>query len=714
MDAGEDLATAVLHCKAMAAVQMVEKLYAHLTKRSIAPTETIIEDTPAYARPTASNLHLHVFYLQQKKKMVSQIGKVVKDKLKDPVAVEEKDQLTNTGYVQEAIDQHQMQLRQDRMNDRERYTHTSKHRMMTQRMLRVATRQVQHDDFKQPQIQFLKTVNVKPITDSMAQIKGTQRFSNGQSTPSATPSRSTAAESERNQKVKSEVSQSKKKSTVSSVLDSVLAEALPPADSKAAKMSDFVDEIAKKSCNEVKLVFQALVNSGLDECVALSMEHPKQFWKLSGMCCKALAGTSEEGLDAVARFYFAFADSCGKVDAGDAAELFQDYLRPKLVILIKTLPARREILAEMLGAFCFRESHLLTLLRVLKEDLDTPLLLECFGILSSHIEFKSKEIQDAYLFYVSLGLRSSSKHARSHALRILANLCKDQSNLCLSLLDELQKALEDPWWGIRAGVVHVAFAAISSMDEGNKDLVTLMELMNGTLKAAPPMVQRASIYWMSHCLPGNKRARTLFLEQWKAAPKDMKAQFCSPGSSDGDIAGFASFPRRKAFNVAELVIKDLTDSKEQNLSPKHIELLSASIFILTVLRKSDEEIWIRVLKSLGRYILVELADEDRCEWARNVLEKFFSEDGTRHSTLSFLLKPQGAQEAPLFFGVLKMMYPGRPAKCQHTLEQFLADIVKRYPETYRDVYNLLKNFETTEKERFDASNFKELMASMKM
>eukprot|EP00466_Bigelowiella_natans_P016467 jgi/Bigna1/72274/fgenesh1_pg.19_\ len=685
----EDLAHAVLHCQAMAAVQMIEKLYAHLTKRSIAPTETLIEDTPAYAKPTAS--------------------RIVKDTMKGPVATEENDQLTNTGYAKDALDQHQMQLRQDRMKDRERYTHTSKHRMMAQRMLRVATRQVQHDDFKQPQIQFLKTVNVKPITEGMAQLRGgTQRMANVSNTGSSALRKAST--------ITSDISNTGVKVTIPKVLDPIVHKVLNMEEKQSMTFIEFCDAISSKKPKEVIEVFSAL-DSALDQCVSIAMEEPKQFWKLSGILCKAYAGAPSKATSFVLDFTTTFARKCGDIDSGETATLFQDYMLPKVIILFKTLPNKREDIVDIMTSFCFSNSDMLALLKILKEDLENAALVQCFALLSNRTAYHSKELQDVYFFYVTFGLRSPSKQLRTHALLILASLCKESPNLSLNMLGELQKLLEDPWWGIQAGIFHVMCASITSIQQ-EEQKAQLQEIMEGILKKASPMVLRGCIYWMADCLPGKKANASwiiaMFMSQMKLVSEDIQKYLCGTGQPDSAVAGLGSFPVQRALGIANAVVADLLENKNKNLDEVHVQLLSASILKVRKFEESSKNDWSSVLQGLIRYVLVEFLDVQRCQWASSVLERFFLDETTCDIACAALLrKTEGSQKAPKFFGFLKMVFPESPSECKEAVQGFLMKLIENKEQLYKDIYNLIKNFESAEPDRYNSSNLKILMERLK-
>mmetsp|Transcript_10918 Transcript_10918/g.20026 ORF Transcript_10918/g.20026 Transcript_10918/m.20026 type:complete len:749 (+) Transcript_10918:61-2307(+) len=665
----EDLANAVLHCQVMAAIQMVEKLYTHLTKRSIAPIETLIDDTPAaYARPTAS--------------------KVVKDKLKEPSLLLQEDQLTNTGFAQDAIDKHEMQLRQDRMNDRDRYTHTSKHRMQ-QRMLRVATRQVQHDDFKQPQIQFLKTVNVRAISDSVA-LRGARRGNMNTQSPELTP---TNRSKESNIKANNEKSSPVQR--VTDILNPILRQVLQ--EESGPTILDFIDSIQSRKPESVSRVFEAFLEEGAGKCAEVAMENPKQFWKLGGICCKALAAASEEGEEAVLEFVLRLAECCGQIDTEDAADLSQDYLVPKVVVLFKTMPNKRRALSDVVGAFCFSNGHVLSLLRTLKGDLDSPTLFECFAGLSSQMPSNfSDAIRDIYMFYVSAGLSSASKQT-IHALTILANLCKQKPALALNMIEDLKRILEDPSWEIQAGVLYVMCSSLSS-EEGKVEADVFTSVIDTILKDASPIVIKNSLYWMADCLPA---CSNIFMSTLKALPADI-------------VAGIGPFPSGKALEIAQIVVNDVLESKVKNLEELHMQLLSASILKAKSFKGHSSE-WCDVLNSLLRYILVEFLDAEKCGWASMVLEKFFEDEGTRDLACSLLLKkPENSEKAPKLFYFLKM-FPAEPSertKCQKTIESFLGTLVSKHDDLFRDIYNLLKNFESAEPERFESSSLKGLVEAM--
>ncbi|GAB5358900.1 hypothetical protein AAMO2058_000498600 [Amorphochlora amoebiformis] len=428
----EDLANAVLHCKSIAACQMVEKLYSHLTKRTIVPVETVIEEKPAYARPTAS--------------------KLVRERLKEPEALERNDEHANIVQAKETIDQHQMQLRQDRMNDRDRYGYTSKHhrKVVTERTVRVPPRQVKHDEFKQPQIQFEKNVSVKPISEEMVKLKASQQLGTGNFT------------------------------------------------------------------------------------------------------------VHEEG-------------------SGHQASAIDE-----------------------------------------KHDTEQTTT-------SSNI--------------------TTSKQSKTQLPS-----AEETSTLLADVLDAV------------------------------------------LLKDAPSSVIQNGILKVSDCLPIScpSRIASIFMKLIISVPKEVQEALLTPESPN-------CIPRRNALRIAAAVCNDLQQKEMKNLADVHIQLLNVSVFQSIKFESEWTQEWRAILQGLIRYVIVELLDDRRCDWASKLLARFFTDDVTREWTATLLLKPEN-QKAPKFFAFLKMAYPSSSAKIQTNIESFLRGLAST-ESLFADVYNLLKNFQTAEPTR---------------
>ncbi len=692
----EDLANGVVHCKSGAAVAMVEKLYTHLTKKTIAPAETKVEPVPAYARPTAS--------------------KVVKDKLKDPEVVDIKDRLTSTSQMQEVIDSHEMNLRQDRMEDRERYTHTSKHQLSASKMYRVPTRQVKQDDFKQPEIQFLKSVNVKPISDSIAQLRASQRFgftgssaggASEQDGPAAAAGDSKDAEAAGASPAPAAVKQERQ--TIDDLLGEVVRDVVPSLEGSPAPLQEFTAALLvgrKAELDRIPDVFARFREEAIGQCAEIALDQPKQFWKLSTVIINSLGASSgAASADAVIEFTLNFADECRQSQPGDVCELFQDYMMPKLVRSYKASPSSivRGQLADIMAAFCASDADRVTLAKALNPDLAEAERLDLLSLLAVRSPPPSKSLSDIYLRNVNIGLKSESKELRSRALALLGAASKASPSLAQEMLGDLKTLSEDPAWSIQSGVVYVLAAAATALGEDNEEAQKYMQLIEAILKKGSEEVLSASLCWMADCLsddnPGS--AQKLFLSQMRAAPSGVREKLCSAGPD--------SLPPRKALDIARAVVADVVENKMKNLDDTQVGLLTASVVGAKGFREQDAEDWGDVLRQIVKYVLVEFHDAKRSTWAASLLTQFFKDRSTRSLANEILLQSE-EQKVPILFGFLNMMYPNSPPECQETVRAFLQGLVDKYPEDlFRNIFNLLKNFEANQPQKFGASNLKGLM-----
>lgn len=142
----------VMNARPDAASALISVSYTILTQKAAPtrPAAELVDASPAFARPTASQLVRDTMHA---------LGAKV------PVDLKEK-----SSKAQTVVDQHNQQNRQEKMNDPSRF----QAKRNTTKLARVPARSIGSSESDGPQIQFVKEVSVKRIDDNVAQLRASK------------------------------------------------------------------------------------------------------------------------------------------------------------------------------------------------------------------------------------------------------------------------------------------------------------------------------------------------------------------------------------------------------------------------------------------------------------------------------------------------------------------------------------------------------------
>lgn len=144
------------------------------------------------------------------------------------------------------------------------------------------------------------------------------------------------------------------------------------------------------------------------------------------------------------------AESLTDIDASTSKGLFEDFMLPRLVLIIKSFPEKRESVIKLLCSYSYTNGeNRVKLLYTLRELLlDPGEYIKClvFTVMDSRVY--DDDLYGHYLTEAGLGLEHPSPYVRTAALSIFASIAELNPEYALEVVPSLRNMLNDNWWEV--------------------------------------------------------------------------------------------------------------------------------------------------------------------------------------------------------------------------------------------------------------------------
>jgi hypothetical protein len=726
----------VMNAKPDAAATLIGIVYSILTQKAAPtrPNSELIEASPAFARPTASQLVRDTLH---------SLGAAL------PVDLKEK-----ANKAQSVVDQHNQQNRQDKLNDPSRF----QTKRNTTKLARVPARSIGTTESEGPQIQFVKEVSVKRIDDNVAQLRASKAASAasarglGSTSDFPVQNPAPAAQVPHAAGAPAAASTGSSKPVLALLSAGVLValdgapqlqEMLDPRSDGAVAFVDVCSQMPDQACAQV---FQALTERCAAQCADSCLASPKEFWTFFSLMLQAITRLhhSSTAFDAACLLIGTVGEKMVAKDAYVPFALFADFALPKVAQLCSQQARKLGRLAPLFYAYCAPDAdeHVKVLRRVQEEINSVPVFVQCLvALVQLEREFTEK-LLDMYHYYGVLGTRAAQPQLRAAALSVLAALPAHdhEQRYIIDSLDRMGELMDDQWWEVKAQLLCAAAALLHVVGEEHPrcgDVYILIErvlsadvsvnvakiglsALASVLSSHPQLLRHYVAQLLTH-----HDARQSLLNQHhhfllahpevtdRVPQPDEALAVQIPSSCQSAYRLPPVNSQWYGLGIAQTIVQHVREAGLGNIGAERVELLAASVANVTAFPSNEVEHWRAVFVDLKEFILVELCDEKVCDLVVNLLKKFLFDPNLSNDAMQIMTPtPQGT--VPPLFGILKFVFPvGAPESCERAVFGLLDDL-SRHPPFLQHVYSLIKNFADKEAAVYNASRLPQLMRQIEV
>lgn len=421
-----------------------------------------------------------------------------------------------------------------------------------------------------------------------------------------------------------------------------------------------------------------------EACIA----SPREAWALFHLLTSAIACATEPAvLTAAANTLIATGTVLCVRDPLLASQLLTDFGLPRLVPLLKAVPAHAVPLLEAVYAFTAQtdEAHIAVIKSLHDSIADQQAFIFCLTKLVRLETDLSEDLLDLYVYYGVIALSLPSARVRAAALSMLPRICEHAQALVLQMLPRLSVLLDDPWWEVQAQLAALAAALLRTGDCG-PHAQKLVDMLTRLLDRRSPAVQSAALCSAVPLLGSVQALLPPFVASLLALPPTQRSLLLAQGDAPVALPGAGSHiemqPLRswQPLPVAVELMSSAKAASLDHLDREHAEVIQA--LVSDTLEPEDADAWGAWLVEYKDYLYVSLCDEELCEpMAAAMLSLFaFLGDGAL-PTFSTLLSS------------LRMLFPDGTEHCQAVVADFLIrvlDLGGPFPDAMR---SLTDNFD---------------------
>lgn len=397
---------------------------------------------------------------------------------------------------------------------------------------------------------------------------------------------------------------------------------------------------------------------------------PREAWALFHLLTSAIACTAEPAVAAAAAGVLTATGTvlCAR-DPSLASQLLMDFGLPRLVPLLKAVPAHAIPLLEAVYAFTAHtdEAHI-ALIKSLHDSMaDQQAFIFCLTKLVRLETELSEDLLDLYVYYGVIALSLPSARVRAAALSMLPRICEHAHSLVLQMLPRLFVLLEDPWWEVQAQLAALAAALLRTGDCG-PHTKKLVDMLTQLLDRRSPAVQSAALCAAVPLLGALQALLPPFVASLLALPPTQRSLLLAQGDAPVALPGAGSHiemqPLRswKPLPVAMQLMSAAKAASLDHLDREHAEVIQA--LVSDLLEPADADAWGMWLVESKDYLYVSLCDEELCEPIASAMLSLFSFLGEGAlPTFSTLLSS------------LRMLFPDGSEHCQAVVADFLVRVL---------------------------------------
>jgi hypothetical protein len=729
----------MIHYDKRSTVEFINRLYTLLTQRRVQqpPERKPPPKQPPFAKGTASL--------------------AVKQRLRDPEMTDVTDTEVQRQKIEERLEQHEAELREERKEDPGRFQPTkqsSPSRSMS-KIMRGPSRPVGAEQ-KITSIQ-VKQVQVRTVDRNVAALRASKELGAKELGPSGSMGSVNAGVSDPGAGVAAGGSTSMTDGTMEqnsgpSVIDLLDEACLAGAQgsqatesSVAENASSFMTNIAGMDEEIVARVFEEVeARSAL--IAPASLSSPRSFLHLSTFMCAALKHCPADSASfSVASRSFAtlagaameYAESLdenvgrGTTNQESVQMYFTDFTLPQIIPLLRDAAGKRAALLAVAYGFCIPtiDQHKAMIKTVQEKLEDQRAFLYCltaFATLEGP-SLKDQDLLDLYTYYCSIAIGMPSPSLRAAALSVLVLVAPYAPDVVSNLFERLKDmANEDTWWEVRAQLVVLAATLLSiypATDPQHELPLQVIQRLFTTGTAAG--VKKAGLSYIAGVLKTHPSLTKPFVEVLLTVSESDRLLLLSPPVSDelaeedegvpsnfgkvGDFRlasshgnGGAGIPLYSlpivwdGASVAQQVSTRILENQAENLEVADAQVLASAVSTANLDENAD--VWESIFEKLRDYLYVALCDPGCCSMAVAILQRLVI--SLQLGDAAF--RGSGAKSLT---GALKLLFDGANGDqdCQRMVCEFLQETGNHGPGMGASVTTLLQDFKAVRSDLFEGN-----------
>ncbi|XXQ31767.1 CH-like domain-containing protein [Plasmodiophora brassicae] len=360
--------------------------------------------------------------------------------------------------------------------------------------------------------------------------------------------------------------------------------------------------------------------------------------------------------------------------------LFTDHYLPALALTAQRSPATFLDLVPLVFAFSqdTPDAHV-DAARLVHDALRgvpdaTNLFVACLARLAALERRFTARSTDLYLYYLVMGLRSTSPDTRADALRIGTVLAQHGCEPLTALLDQFTDCIGDTWWRVQVEVVRVVTAVLLQLPatalSARERCVQIVSCVLEPGGMTPPLVLQLGVCAIARGVRDNADLRRHLLNVVDDDP-DLR-QFLV------DVAHGAQRPRHyygseriaslewHPLSIVKQIADDLVNGHADNVTSAQLDLLVAAAGDeRAALPLEEAEQWAVIMHDLLDYVLVELCDPEHADKAVAIVRKAAGDPAT-NAVVRATLSPGGTM-----LGVVKHVLEADDPQCVRQMASLL-------------------------------------------